>query len=67
MCRDIGKFYLYGCDRDFDIDFDLVKFVFIEYFIKYVCVNDVVVGEIVLLIKKEEELLWYFLYKKLMS
>ncbi len=62
--RDIGKLYPHGCDRDPDIDPDLAKPVFIEHFIKYACANDVAVGEIAPLTKKEEELLWHFLYKK---
>lgn len=65
--RDIGKLYPHGCDRDPDIDPDLAKPVFIEHFIKYACANDVAVGEIAPLTKKEEELLWHFLYKKSMS
>lgn len=65
--RDIGKLYPSGCDRDPDIDPDLAKPVFIEYFIKYACANDVEVGELVPLTKKEEELLWHFLYKKSMN
>lgn len=65
--RDIGKLYPHGCDRDPDIDPDLAKPVFIEHFIKYACANDVAVGEIAPLTKKEDELLWHFLYKKSMS
>lgn len=65
--RDIGKLYPHGCDRDPDIDPDLAKPVFIEHFIKYACANDVAVGELAPLTKKEEELLWHFLYKKSMS
>ncbi|EBS3922428.1 helix-turn-helix transcriptional regulator [Salmonella enterica subsp. enterica serovar Ituri] len=65
--RDIGKLYPHGCDRDPDIDPDLAKPVFIEHFIKYACANEVAVGELAPLTKKEEELLWHFLYKKSMS